>query len=703
MPDPTEPATGSASRLARSSSAYLRSAAGQPIAWYPWGREPFDLARRTNRPIVLDIGASWCHWCHVMDEGTYADVEVTRLLAEHFVAVKVDRDEHPEVDRRYQRQVGALSGEGGWPLTAFLTPDGDVFLGGTYFPPTDGHGRPGFRRVLAEVARLWRDEPVRVRENATAVQDALVRMAGRPSDARPGSDLAPFVDGVLGELEASFDPLHGGFGGAPKFPHPSAVALLLWDEQRAARPSSGERALETLGRMADGGIYDQLGGGFHRYSVDEGWRVPHFEKMGIDNAELLLAYIEGFRRSEDPRFAEVVRGTVGWCEEVLGDRGGGWGASQDADNAPGDDGSYFTWSRAELRAELEPEEYRLIARAFGVGTEARMPHDPERNVLFWMLPIREAVSGLELARPPEEVFRTAVAKLRTARARRPTPIVDPALYASINGRLVGSFALAAVTFGEPTWLDAASRAADRWLRDGYEPTRGVAHRLGADGPSGFGLLDDQVAFARGLLEVAIARAEPRYLNAARELLELLPREFAGEDGLLRDVAPRLYDGPDVGGALRPAYPLEDSPHLSANAGAALAYLRLATVLGDETWTERARRLLGPMAARIGGAGVFAAGAALAAGLAETPRVHAIVEGSGPLAETLARTAHRAASVHAVVFRGRPPVPFSLPSELVGPAGDAERALVCFGHVCAPPVTDVAALSRLLRAGRALPA
>ena len=277
-------------RLADRSSAYLRSAAEQPIEWYPWGPEPFELARRTGRPILLDIGASWCHWCHVMDEGTYSDPEVGRLLLQHFVAVKVDRDEHPEIDRRYQRQVGALTGEGGWPLTGFLTPEGEVFLGGTYFPPTDGHGRPGFRRVLQEVSRLWHEEPEKIRENAQAIQGALRRMRETRSPADRPLDV--FVASVLGEIQSSFDPVNAGFGMAPKFPHPTAVSFLLWDAFERGSGSSAERAHETLTRMADGGLFDQVGGGFHRYSVDEGWHIPHFEKMGVDNTALLSAYVE---------------------------------------------------------------------------------------------------------------------------------------------------------------------------------------------------------------------------------------------------------------------------------------------------------------------------------------------------------------------------------------------------------------------------
>ena len=695
MPSATEPPEHRGGwRLARSSSAYLRSAAEQAIDWHPWGTEPFELARRSDRPVLLDIGASWCHWCHVMDEGTYSDAEVARLLDQHFVAVKVDRDEHPEVDRRYQRQVGALTGEGGWPLTGFLTPEGEVFLGGTYFPPTDGHGRPGLRRVLKEVARLWKEEPERLRENAKGIQDALLRMRS----ARPSGVTATetFVANVRAEILSSYDPVHGGFGMAPKFPHPTAVSFLLWDAFAHAAPESAERARETLYRMADGGLYDQVGGGFHRYSVDEGWHIPHFEKMAVDNAALLAAYVEGGRRFGEPRFVEVVRGTARWVREVLGDPDGGFAASQDADNAPGDDGSYFTWTKAELKEVLAGDALRLVSRFFGVGTDGRMPHDPERNVLFRLLPLAEAAEGLDLPGGAEAALTAALDRLRDARARRAAPTVDRALYADLNGQLLSALAHAGAYLDQPELLADARRAADRLLREAYRPDRGVAHRYGPGGPTGFGLLQDQVAVAGGLLELAGLLAEPTYLEPAVHLLELVDREFRGEDGLLRDVAPPLYDGPRLAGVDEPSYPLEDSPHLSANAAAALAFLRLGSLLHDERWREKARALFGPIASRIGGAGLFAAGSALAAGRLGTSPLTVVVEGTGPVADELRRVAHRSWYPDLWVFAGRPPPPFSLPSELVAATGREEpRALACFGNSCAPPVHDPERLRILL--------
>jgi uncharacterized protein len=684
-------------RLADSTSSYLRSAAEQPIEWHPWGTEAFEVAKRTGRPILLDIGASWCHWCHVMDEGTYSDAEVARLLRQHFVAVKVDRDENPEVDRRYQRQVGALTGEGGWPLTGFLTPDGEVFLGGTYFPPTDGHGRPGFRRVLKEVARLWTEEPERIRENATAIRDALARMKGRRAAA--GTATEEFIGAVRSDVLSAYDPVHGGFGTAPKFPHPTAVVFLLWDAFANGATASADRAHETLVRMADGGVYDQVGGGFHRYSVDEGWHIPHFEKMGVDNAALLGAYVDGAQRFGDPRIEETVRGTLAWVREVLEDPAGGFGSSQDADNAPGDDGDYFTWTREEFKQVLSGDDLRFATRFFGLGTDGRMHHDAERNVLFRMLPPEEAAADLSVASDPTAALERVVGRLRTARARRPSPAVDRALYADINGRFVSAFARAGAFTGDSAVLADARKSADRFLREAYRPGEGIAHRLDPSGPKGFGLLEDQVAFASGLVELAGASADPKYVGPAVQLLELVDREFRGEDGLFRDLAPRLYDGTAVGSIGEASYPLEDSPHLSANASAALTFLRLSSLVKDDRWAEKARALLPPIAARIGSAGLFASGSALAAGLLLSEPATVVVEGEGSGGEELLRAARRAWHPNLWVFRGTPPSPFSLPEELGANAGTVEpRALVCFGSACAPPVTDPRALAPLLASG-----
>ncbi len=686
-------------RLAAATSLYLREAKDQPIAWYPWGEEAFEVARRSGRPILLDVGAAWCHWCHVMDEGTYSDQEVSRLIGQHFVAVKVDRDENPEVDRRYQRQVNALSGEGGWPLTAFLTAKGETFFGGTYFPPQDGLGRPGFRQVLREIARLWREEPEKVRENTLALANALAHEHAGTGRTETLSASA-FVETVRGAILSAYDPVHGGFGFAPKFPHPTAVEFLLWDSFASQQEGSARRALDTLRRMAEGGIYDQLGGGFHRYSVDEGWHVPHFEKMGVDNAALLSAYTAGYRYAGDRGLLDTVKGVAGWIRETLEDPAGGFGASQDADNAPGDDGGYFTWTRGEMKALLEPDELRVATRYFGVGSEGRMPHDPERSVLFRLMTPAEAAEGTGLApAAAERTLALAVEKLRAGRGRRPAPQVDRALYANLNGAFARAFVAASAALGDPTLLTSAQQAVDRFLAHAYRPERGVGHRLDSAEARGFGHLEDQAEFAWGLVELAGATLEPRYLRTAEELYTLISQGFRVDGMPLRDLAPGLYDGLTVGALDDPSYPVEDMPQRSANGTILLGLLRLSSLTGEEKWRTEARELLSRCIPRLERAGLFVAGIALAAGVADVPPARIVIEGTEELARDLEATARRAWHPNLWVFRGTPPAPFSLPEELTAASQaprTAGRALVCWGTRCAPPVTDVTTLRETIR-------
>jgi uncharacterized protein len=685
------------SRLAESTSAYLRGARDQAIDWYPWSEEAFEAAKRLNRPVLLDIGAVWCHWCHVMDEGTYSDDIVAQLIGQHFVAVKVDRDANPEVDRRYQRQVNALTGEGGWPLTAFLTPKGETFFGGTYFPPQSGMGRPGFRQVLLEISRLWREEPDKIRENTQALATALTHEHhGTGREAALSS--SAFIDSVRTSVLSTYDPIHGGFGMAPKFPHPTAVSFLFWNSFDLGNDGSAERARLTLSRMADGGVYDHIGGGFHRYSADEGWHIPHFEKMGIDNAALLSEYAEGFRRFRDDAFLSVIRGTADWIQTTLADPKGGFGASQDADNAPGDDGGYFTWSRSELKAELETVELRLVTRYFGVGSQGRMPHDPDRNVLFRLMSLEEAAEGTGLdAATARRTLDAAVQKLAAARLKRPRPTVDPALYASLNGGFLRAFTSASAVLNDASLLRAARRTADRFLSEGYSPGRGVAHQIGAPGAQGFGHLEDQADFAWGLVELAGHTVQPEYLARATELYELILSKFRVEGMPLRDIAPDLYDGPSIGAVGEPAFPVEDMPHLSANATVALGLLRLSALTGEDRWHAEARRLIEACLPRLERAGLFGAGMALAAGIAETEPVRVVVQGKGPESEALWGAARAVWHPNVWAFRGTPPAPFSVPQELAAAAATPEtaRALICWGNRCAPPVTDPAQLRSLV--------
>ena len=410
--------------LARASSAYLRSAMHQPIRWHEWGAEAFAAAQRENKPMLLDIGAVWCHWCHVMDRESYDDPEIAAIVNEQFIAVKVDRDERPDIDSRYQAAVQAVSGQGGWPLTAFLTPDGKPFYGGTYFPPSDGYGRPSFRRVLLSIANAYKEKNVDVVEQAKMVESTIAQ-----SESFAGKD-GRVSGAVIAAIRTSafrmFDPQHGGFGQAPKFPHPSALDLLIERYARTsgaplARTAEGGRPhmdsakadiqllgliVTTLEHMARGGVYDQLAGGFHRYSVDERWVVPHFEKMCYDNSELLKNYVHGYQATGEEFLAEVARDIIRWMDEWLSDRErGGFYASQDADINMDDDGDYFTWTLDEARAVLTEEEAQVAALHYDINEVGEMHHNPAKNVLYVRASVEEIAGRMKLLRGARE--RTA--------------------------------------------------------------------------------------------------------------------------------------------------------------------------------------------------------------------------------------------------------------------------------------------------------
>jgi uncharacterized protein YyaL (SSP411 family) len=424
---------GNPNQLEHAASSYLRSAMHQPVQWRPWGETAFSQAQSEDKPILLDIGAVWCHWCHVMDRESYENPLIAALINQLFIAVKVDRDERPDVDSRYQAAVSAISGQGGWPLTAFLTPDGRPYFGGTYFPPGDRYGRPGFGRVLETMAQVWRDRRDEALESAASVMAAIEQ--NESFSGRDGELTLALVDKIAAAALKQFDPRNGGFGSQPKFPHPSVLDLLLEvamnrDPEKPETSLARNAFTTTLEKMARGGVYDQLAGGFHRYSVDEHWVVPHFEKMLYDNTELLRNYVHGFQSFVREDFLQTAREIVAWLDCTMTDRErGGFYASQDADIDLDDDGDYFTWTQDEARAVLTPEEMDFAASYWDIGELGDMHHNPAKNVLYvnWTLEEKAANAG-DLAQGIDwEALRaqrdSARRKLLEARGARPTPFI----------------------------------------------------------------------------------------------------------------------------------------------------------------------------------------------------------------------------------------------------------------------------------------
>ena len=671
-------------RLAGAASAYLKSAAHQPVHWYPWGDEPFAAARQGDKPVLLDIGAVWCHWCHVMDGESYENAELANYLNEHFVCVKVDRDERPDVDARYQRAVQALTSQGGWPLTAFLTPAGEVFYGGTYFPPDGKYGRPGFRTVLAAVIEAYRERRAQVGAQAQAIR----RVVDQELDDSARGPISPeLLESATRRITAVFDRRNGGFGAQPKFPHPLGLRFLLhrwWDGPTDELRTIVDRTLQGMGR---GGVYDQLGGGFHRYSVDAQWIVPHFEKMSYDNSELLVAYLDAYALFGTEEYADVARGIVHWVREVMApDAEGGYAASQDADVGLDDDGDYFTWTRDEAAAVLTPDELDLAAAYYDIGTAGEMQHHPGKNVLFVATSVAEIAKLRGMSE--DEVSRrleTARAKLVGARAERQAPFVDHTRYTAWNAMMVSAMLRAGAVL-ENDWATGHALATlARMRREATEPDA-VAHT-----PGGVqGLLDDQVQTAAAALDGYEVSGEHAWLDWAAAIMERVWRDYRDESGGgLFDTA-RGRDG-ELGLLPARAKPVQDTPTPSPNGVAGIVLARLHELTGDARWGERQAELIEAFAGRAAEMGLHAATYLLAVDWHLGERTHlAIVGGTDdPVANAMHRAALAAFVPRRVVLRLPPDAAREavLPPALAGmvaAAGAGARGYACTGTACGPP-------------------
>lgn len=687
-------------RLASSASAYLRSARDQPVAWQEWGPEALALAQRLDRPILLDIGAVWCHWCHVIDRESYENVEIATIINENFVPVKVDRDERPDVDRRYQAVIAALTGGGGWPLTGFLTPEGRVYFGGTYFPPEDAMGRPGMKRLLPELAKAYRDDPGRVREQADRIASQIA--SHEEEMPRSGTVGEGLLEGLAEGLYDRFDPEHGGFGKGegPKFPSTGAIEFALWRvvEQNDERMRAVVRL--TLGAMTRGGVHDHVGGGFHRYSVDRYWHVPHFEKMAYDNSELLKNYAHAARWSGDARFREVAEGIIRFVQEVLSDpENGGFYAFQDADVSLDDDGSYFTWTKKEIEAALAGKDREIFIAAYNIRTVPRDLHEMvDRNVLYRVATDREVAKAVE-AQPAEveaSLVRSLLA-LRAVRAKRsPAPFIDTTLFTAYNGMMASAFFDAAGSLGKPECAAFARRSLDRMLLRCYRPGKGMLHADGNGVARGEGLLDDQVWMALACTDAYAATGEGRYLEVARDLIAFCDARLWDEKGggyFDRDPA-----GPeaDLGLLGSRKKNFDDAPMPGGNAVAAIVNDRLAALCDEPRHAERSGAILNAFAGVLLDYGTFAATLGLAAAyhLHPPPKMVIVGRSDDPARAALVEAAWSVYRPGALIVTLSPEAAASK-SYPPGPGG-AARAYVCVGTACAEPCETGEALTATLR-------
>jgi uncharacterized protein len=690
--------------LDEAASSYLRSAMHQPVYWQEWGPAAFDLAAQLDKPILLDVGAVWCHWCHVMDRESYEEQTLAATINEHFVAIKVDRDERPDVDARYQAAVQAIAGQGGWPLTAILTPDGRPFFAGTYFPREDRYGRPGFERVLLTLAQAWKTRRTEVLESAASVIAAIEH--GETFSAR-GDGLSLGIVGKLAQSAvAQFDPHHGGFGSQPKFPHPGALDLLIDVAARTGNDGAKKAATVTLEKMARGGVYDQLAGGFHRYSVDERWVVPHFEKMLYDNAGLLGNYVHAFQTFVDPEFAAVARDIMRWMNEVLTDRErGGFYASQDADISLDDDGDYFTWTREEAAAVLTPEELSVAEPFYDIGDLGDMHHNPKKNVLYRRFTIDEVAQRLR--RDPvgvEHDLQSAKRRLSAARLERPTPFVDKTIYTGWNAMAISAYLDAARVMGLEPPRVFALRTLDRILSEAVlhetgSSASGLLHvvayadRSGAAKPIP-GVLDDYALLIHACVDAWQATGALRYYEAAMQLADAMVTKFHdNEGGGFFDTEKNAGD--KLGALTARRKPMQDSPTPAGNSTAAAALLRLEALSGRADFRAKAEETLAAFAGVIEHYGLYAGSYALALERLLLPPIQVVLIGEGEPAQRLAAIAQARFAVNKAVVilhpdqvttANLPPVLAETLPHLPGldQAPITPLALVCRGTTCLPP-------------------
>jgi len=693
--------------LSQASSAYLRSAMHQPVRWREFGPEALAAAKAEDKPILLDIGAVWCHWCHVMDRESYDDPAVAAVINEKFIPVKVDRDERPDIDARYQAAVSAISGQGGWPLTAFLTPDGKPFYGGTYFPPMEHYGRPSFRRVLASIAEAYKSKRDEVTESAQQVMSAISQaeaFAGRSTDFSP-----EVIDKIVDSAAKMFDVQHGGFGSSPKFPHPSALDLLIDRYAKNREQYLGVIINTTLEKMAKGGVYDQLAGGFHRYSVDERWVVPHFEKMVYDNSELLKNYVHGFQATRNEFFAEVARDIIRWMDEWLSDRErGGFYASQDADINMDDDGDYFTLTLNEARAVLTPEETEIAALYYDIGQAGEMHHDPTKNVLFVAASVQQIAAKTNRSEDEaQHLLESAKKKMYVARLKRPTPYVDKTIYVSWNAMAISAYLIASRVLGMDEARRFALKSLDRILAEAWNPQRGLLHVVAYSDPKAEkrsigGMLDDYAQLANACIEAYESTADIAYFKFAQKITgAMIAKFYDATSGGFFDA----QNSDAIGALAAQRKPFQDSPTPAGNPAAAIALLRLHAYTDDAVLKDKAEETLEVFASMAPQYGMFAATYGLAGILLSEPHTQVVVIGEDEQAERLYRAAVAPFSLgksvikltgNEAVAQNLPPVLASTIPELPAVKEKKTVAIICSGGACQPPISDPAELSRALQ-------
>jgi uncharacterized protein YyaL (SSP411 family) len=671
-------ATSHENRLARETSPYLLQHKHNPVDWWPWGTEALAEAQRANKPILLSVGYAACHWCHVMAHESFEDAATAQVMNDLFVNIKVDREERPDIDQIYMSALHHLGEHGGWPLTMFLTPNGEPFWGGTYFPKTSRYGKPAFVDLLREVERVFRQDPQSVEQNRSAL------MARLAASARPKGRVviaAPELDRAANQIAGMIDPVNGGMRGAPKFPQPMMLEF-LW---RAGQRLNDKRyfgAVElTLTRICEGGIYDHLGGGFSRYSVDEHWLVPHFEKMLYDNALLLELLALAYQRSANDLFRHRARETVGWLAHEMTTAEGAFCASLDADSE-GEEGKFYVWSLPEIATVLGNDDAAFFAAHYDVTAGGNFEG---HNILNRLKHLPRSMEDEKKLAPMRET-------LLTARGRRVRPGLDDKVLADWNGLMIAALVNAGLAFEEPHWLEMAARA---FLFVDAKMAHG--DRLGHSWRAGKllipGLASDHAAMIRAALALHEATGEHAHLERALAWQATLDRHYANPDNggyfLTADDAAGLVVRPNA---------TTDDATPNPNALAAQNLIRLAVFTGQHAWRDKADRLFEGIAASAG-ENLFAHLALLNALDLRLRAAEIIVAGEGARANDLLAAARKLPFLERIVLRASPALPATHPAQEKIKATAQSAAFVCVGETCSLPVTEPDAIAAAVTATR----
>jgi uncharacterized protein YyaL (SSP411 family) len=705
----------SVNRLIGEKSPYLLQHATNPVDWYPWGPEAFARAREEDRPVFLSIGYSTCHWCHVMERESFSDPEVAALLNRHFVSIKVDREERPDIDAIYMNAVQAMTGSGGWPLTVFLSPDGKPFYGGTYFPPEDHYGRPGVKSLLNAVVEAWEKDRERLLEQGdlitTRIQSA---QSGRGAEVELTEAV---LDGGFEQLRSSFDEERGGFGPAPKFPRSHTISFLLRYWNRSGDPRALHMASKTLDAMHRGGMYDHLGGGFHRYSTDAAWRVPHFEKMLYDQAILARSYLEAYQATARPEYAQVAREVFEYVLRDLTSPEGGFFSAEDADSLPPEaaaapaaeasekrEGAFYVWPAQEIERVLG-EESEIVAYRFGVEEHGNVGMDPhgefgENNVLYVAREL-DAVAK-HFGREPGEVkdiLEGARLSLFEVREDRPRPHLDDKILTDWNGLMIGALAFGSRVLDEPRYRQAAQRAADFILARLVREDGRLLHRYRDGDPAILGTLEDYAFFGSGLFDLYEATFDARYLAESKRLTAAMAALFwDGEAGGF------FLAGNDAEKLISQTKELYDGAIPSGNSVATLGLLRIAHLTGEREFEELADALLQSFSADIAGAPSAFSQLLIGLDFAIGPSREIVIAGPAEASAT-------AAMVKAIYQRFLPnkvvalrPADEEIAEPITRlapflkrqkPVRGGPTAYVCENQVCKLPTNDVEEMKKLL--------